>query len=546
MTTTTSPAGGTISGNPLTGWIRNRRVTTKLLICVLTTILVGILVAASGIRRMLQFSASLDDMRDHHVESALHLGQVRDGMALQFKATMLATLPGSNLDQARSVRDQADETIAKGVEAYKEAAAGSPARLAAIDAYAEAANRFGALRDVLSFKEKPPAGFTMPAGDQIAPTFESYETEMSEALAEVETVERAEANAIAEKTHDQFKLALVLILSVLIIGSALALILAMATGRTIKQQLKSVTSALDGVAIGNLTRPAEIYGQDELGGMAGSVNRARDGLTEMVRTLTGNAATLGAAARRLITVSGQIAGTARDTAAQADLAASAADHVSTNVSTVAAGSEEMGASIREISQNANDAAQVATQAVTVATNTNQIVSKLGQSSAEISNVVKTITSIAEQTNLLALNATIEAARAGEAGKGFAVVASEVKDLAQETARATEDISQRVQAIQADTENAVQAIGEIGRIISQINDYQLTIASAVEEQTATTTEMSRNVSDASDGTHDIAANITGVAQSTKVTTTALAEADSTFNELAQLADELQTVVNRFTV
>ncbi len=149
--------------------------------------------------------------------------------------------------------------------------------------------------------------------------------------------------------------------------------------------------------------------------------------------------------------------------------------------------------------------------------TNATVSSLGESSAEIGNVVKVITSIAEQTNLLALNATIEAARAGEAGKGFAVVANEVKELAQETARATEDIARRVEAIQSDTTGAVDAINRISAIIERINDFQTTISSAVEEQTATTAEMSRNATEASTGAVQIAKNIAGVAQAARDTT-----------------------------
>ena len=143
--------------------------------------------------------------------------------------------------------------------------------------------------------------------------------------------------------------------------------------------------------------------------------------------------------------------------------------------------------------------------------TNATVAKLGESSAEIGNVIKVITSIAQQTNLLALNATIEAARAGEAGKGFAVVANEVKELAKQTAKATEDISRKIEAIQNDTKGAVEAIAQIGKIINQINDIQNTIASAVEEQTATTGEISRNVAEAAKGSNEIAQNITGVAQ-----------------------------------
>jgi methyl-accepting chemotaxis protein len=180
----------------------------------------------------------------------------------------------------------------------------------------------------------------------------------------------------------------------------------------------------------------------------------------------------------------------------------------------------------------------------VAAETNQTVEKLGDSSKEIGTVVRAITSIAEQTNLLALNATIEAARAGEAGKGFAVVAGEVKDLAQETAKATEDIARRVEAIQVDTQSAVSAITEISEIIATINDYQGTIASSVEEQTATTTEMSRSVVDAAAGINDIATNIAGVATAAAQSSTTVAEMSVASNELAELSSELQEKVGQF--
>ena len=330
---------------------------------------------------------------------------------------------------------------------------------------------------------------------------------------------------------------------VLAVGVLLSVLFAAWVVRRTMRPLREVTEALVSVAAGDLTQSVEVRGTDEVGTIATALNAATGSMREAVDTLARTSSSLAAAADQLGGTTAQITGHVAETGTQADVVAAAAEQVTRNVQTVAAGSEELGASIREIAQNANDAAQVASDAVEAAESTNQTVAKLGESSAEIGNVIKTITSIAEQTNLLALNATIEAARAGDAGKGFAVVANEVKELAQETARATEDISHRVSAIQADTSNAVAAIGEIGRIIGRINDYQVTIASAVEEQTATTTEMNRSVSEAAVGSSEIATNIANVASVAQLAADTSAEWGGSVTELMRMSTEIETLTAR---
>ncbi len=260
------------------------------------------------------------------------------------------------------------------------------------------------------------------------------------------------------------------------------------------------------------------------------------------RNVASSAQSLAGASEELTATSQNMAANAEETAAQASTVSAAAEQVSHNIQTVATGAEELEASIREIAKNAADAANVATRAVEVATDTNQTVNKLGDSSAEIGQVVKVITSIAQQTNLLALNATIEAARAGEAGKGFAVVANEVKELAKQTAQATEEIGQKIGAIQTDTGGAVEAIREITDVIQRINDIQSTIASAVEEQTATTNEIGRNISEAARGSTEIAETITGVAEAARSVSEGATETQRASSELSELASGLQGLVD----
>ena len=329
-----------------------------------------------------------------------------------------------------------------------------------------------------------------------------------------------------------------------VVGIGLALLLSLAVTRSITRPLGQTVDLARAIADRDLSRRLKLTRRDEIGELAAALDKMADGLQAQQKNISQTAQTLAGAAQELTAVSQQMASNAEETATQAGVASAAAEQVSRSVSTVATGSEEMGASIKEIAKSAHEAARVATTAVKVADRTNATVAKLGESSAEIGNVIKVITSIAQQTNLLALNATIEAARAGEAGKGFAVVANEVKELAKQTAKATEDISRKIEAIQSDTTGAVGAIDQIGKIINQINDIQNTIASAVEEQTATTGEISRNVAEAARGSSEIAQNVTGVAQAARGTTEGASDTRKAADELSRLAHDLQKLVGQY--
>ncbi|SCX44006.1 methyl-accepting chemotaxis protein [Klenkia marina] len=328
-------------------------------------------------------------------------------------------------------------------------------------------------------------------------------------------------------------------------GLLLAALLAWRTTRGLVRPLDRVRQVAEGIGAGDLTRRTGLTSGDEMGRAGAALDAAAAQLQGVLGTVVRSADAVAAASQQLSAASAQISASSADTADQSGLVSAAADEVSRSVATVAAGAEQMSASIREIAQNADEAARVAGEAVTEAEQTNATIGRLGESSQEIGEVVKLISTIAGQTNLLALNATIEAARAGEAGKGFAVVADEVKELARATARATQDIARRVEAIQADTGGAVAAIGRIGEVIGQINDYQLTIASAVEQQTATTNEMSRSVAEAATGTTEIAANTEGVSRAAAATTEALGQARVSVDDLSRMAGDLNAAVRGFT-
>jgi len=312
----------------------------------------------------------------------------------------------------------------------------------------------------------------------------------------------------------------------------------------LRRKVDAILGTVAAASKGDLTKEITVSGQDAIGQMGSGLSQFFSNLRDSVGRIARTAGSLSTASGELSSVSQQMSATAEETSAQAGVVSAASEEVSRNLQTVATSTEEMSATIKEIAKNTTESAKIASEAVRVAQATNVTVSKLGDSSAEIGQVIKVITSIAQQTNLLALNATIEAARAGEAGKGFAVVANEVKELAKETAKATEDISRKIEAIQADTKGSVDAIGAISKIINQVNDISNSIATAVEEQDATTNEMTRNVTEAAKGASEIAKNIIGVAEAAKNTAQGAGDSQKAAQQLTQMSNELRQLVDQF--
>jgi methyl-accepting chemotaxis protein len=355
------------------------------------------------------------------------------------------------------------------------------------------------------------------------------------------------------------------------VGLTLGVTVLWLVARKIVGGVNQVKAAVVGLAAGDISRDVSANTNDEVGAMARAFNQARAGLkgvfgadkvnwneigekqreavrlTESLKltmnTVSQNSQTLASASEELTATSQQMSSNSEETAMQSNVVAAASEQVSRNIATVAASAEEMSATVREIAKNASEATKVANEAVKVASETNATIAKLGASSEEIGQVIKVITSIAQQTNLLALNATIEAARAGEAGKGFAVVANEVKELAKQTADATEDIGRKIEAIQNDTKGSIAAISQISLVIGRVNDISNTIASAVEEQSATTNEIARNAGEAARGSTEISKNIANVSVAAKNTTEGANNTLSAATELAKLAADLKRIVEQ---
>jgi methyl-accepting chemotaxis protein len=337
------------------------------------------------------------------------------------------------------------------------------------------------------------------------------------------------------------------IISLLMCAVVVGFAMSTAIGRTQSAATGRMLAQMQEIAAKNLEiDDVQVDSDDEIGRACVALNTMKNSLGDVIQLTTETAIRVASASDELFAAREQITANSEETSAQANIVAEAARRVSENLQTVSTGAEEMATTIQSIATHAHEAASIASNAVQTAQAATVTVAKLGNSSAEIGEVIKVITVIAQQTNLLALNATIEAARAGEAGKGFAVVANEVKELAKQTAKSSGDIGRKIAAIQSDTKGAVEAIGTIAGVIHQINDISGTIATAVEEQSATTNEMKRNVDEAARGAGEISSSIGGVARVADGTSFRAQESQRAAQELADVAKLLSGLMSQFKI
>ncbi|MGU3421788.1 methyl-accepting chemotaxis protein [Methylobacterium sp. D54C] len=380
--------------------------------------------------------------------------------------------------------------------------------------------------------------------------------------------------AEAEFRAREAQASVLLYAAIVAVAVILSLVVTLIVHRRVANGILQLSDAMRAIASGRLETPIPgMTRGDEIGVMAEAVQVFKDnslraieleaetaearlaaeeqrktGMRQMAVTfesaIGGIIAMVASSARELHATAQTMTSIATETASQSITVATAAEEAATHVNTVAAAAEELGSSVQEIGRQVSGSSDLAQVAVGEANQTMQLVQVLSQASARIGDMIGMISSIASQTNLLALNATIEAARAGEAGRGFAIVAAEVKGLAAQTTRATEEIGNQINQIQSATGQAVAAIGSITGRIREINGVASSIAAAVEEQGAATQEIVRNVTQASAGTGEVTSNISGVAQASEETGAAASQVLTAASELSRQSEHLGAEVARF--
>ncbi len=397
--------------------------------------------------------------------------------------------------------------------------------------------------------------------------------QMNENMGKLSAFANEKAKSFMENAHSIRDSEFLIMASLIFVALVIGVLSGIAVSRSIVKPLNSMIGTVQDLASGKTgVTVSGAHRKDELGPLASALEKWRLSLieeekrvaaeeaelarrqerqknidsltTSFDRSVTNVLETVAGASTELEATASSMSASAEQTTRQASTVASATEEASNAVQTVAAAAEELAASIKEIGRQVTESTDIAVSASNDAAKTNQIVQELAATASKIGDVVNLINDIASQTNLLALNATIEAARAGEAGKGFAVVANEVKSLANQTARATDEISQQITSVQTQTQNVVSAIGLIVKRIEEISHISTTVASSVEEQAAATAEIAGNVQRASQGTSQVSTNIAGVSDAASMTGAASQQVLSSAQSLSGEAEHLRGIVTTF--
>ncbi|GAB1646287.1 methyl-accepting chemotaxis protein [Krasilnikovia sp. MM14-A1259] len=477
--------------------------------------------------------------------TALRAVQSADSARASFHSEVLVALSTRNSTERQATLDQLGKEVQRIRGSLDEAIRYNRALRPQIDGTLKPLNDFIASgQHVVALASQVASDPERTGALAARPDFDAHNQQLHEAMQGLETalsttIRQSSDAAVSDANRGKMLTMIIGLLAALALGGASLLV-----GRRIARRVQVCLDVARAVAAGDLTVSAAMDGSDELAELAASLDEIVTSLREALSEITENARTLSTASEELTVTSQQLAVGSGTASSQAQTATAHIDHVTESVAATSAATHGLQESIGDISQAVLEASSVADESVQLAAETNRTIGRLRSSSDEVSAVVNMITSIAEQTNLLALNATIEAARAGEKGKGFAVVASEVKDLSRETAQATEEIRNKVLAMQTDTAGAIDAISRITEVIGRIDELQRSISSSVENQSEATRQIADSVNVANESSASVADSIVSVVEMTRVTHKAANDTETAASELATLAHRLSNLVGQF--
>jgi methyl-accepting chemotaxis protein len=535
---------GTLRLPRLDAAMRERSVSTRIFGAFGVAIALAVVVGLVGIWQMHRISSNLEAVAQHSLQpvtevAGIHAALDQIEMNLRSHASTDVFFEKQNYVQdIQNAFDQSKQHIA----AFR-ATNPSGAELAKVTTLEDDLAKLNPVvfKRLLPLSDKSATrAFETQFKDQASPLFADGQAIVDDLM----TSENAAAASELSAGHAAYTQAMVGLVLLLVIGIAIALILGSLIVRSIVSPLRDSVVTLERVAAGDLTASVEVRGTDELAMMGTALNATVAQTAEAMSSITSGATTLATSAETLAFTGASIGTAAEQTSDVAANVSAAATQVSGNVAQAVTGAEGLRSSIQEIASSAADAAMIARRAVSDAEDTHQTVERLEAASQQVGEVIALITKNARQTHLLALNATIEAERAGDAGKGFAVVADEVKELAGQTATATEEIDRTIAGIQVEVQAATTSLDRISAVVGHISDTQTTIAAAVDEQQQMTGEITDRMAQAASGAEEIATTIRGVASATTETSQGVDGARTAAAGLAELADELARTVARF--